>query len=206
MNGMKKHLVFVGLILSITLIVVATFQYPGGSALDKDSPGFSWTQNFFSNLFRPVAINGMANKARILAIAGTALLSMTYCLFFLNFVKKLPAVVGSAFIKIAGPSSMVCTFLIVTPLHDIMSAMASILFLLTMVMITSFILRTKLVAIKLACSTCVLLFIIFLLGYVRGQWDLLPALQKVVFLSMIFLTICLDYLTHAKHFSTIAGA
>lgn len=77
----KKYSVLICLVTSVTLIVMATFGYPGGSLLDKNSIGFDWSKNFVSNLFATKAINGSENAGRIWAVIGMAFQSVGYGIF-----------------------------------------------------------------------------------------------------------------------------
>ena len=64
----KKYLVLIGISISISLLIVATLNYPGGTDEDVSTLGFSWSKNFISNLFKERAVNGSINDARIWAI------------------------------------------------------------------------------------------------------------------------------------------
>jgi hypothetical protein len=59
-----------GTLIYLLLYIVATFFYPGGSQVDKNSFGFSWAQNYWCNLLNENAINGQHNSARPIAIAA----------------------------------------------------------------------------------------------------------------------------------------
>ena len=59
MQIIKKYSVLICVVISVILMVIATSVYPGGSFLDKNSTGFDWSKNFFSNLFAEKAINGL---------------------------------------------------------------------------------------------------------------------------------------------------
>jgi len=59
---LKKHSVLPGIIISLSLLVIATFYYPGGSQFDKSSVGYDWKNNYISNLFGEKAINGAFDK------------------------------------------------------------------------------------------------------------------------------------------------
>ena len=85
----KKYFVFICMIISVVLIVIAALAYPGGSLLDKNSVGFGWSKNFISNLFESKAINGLENSGRIWAILGMAFQSVGYGVFFINMSKKI---------------------------------------------------------------------------------------------------------------------
>ena len=54
---LKKHSILLGIIISILLLFIATWHYPGGSQVDKNSVGFDWKNNYISNLFGKNAAN-----------------------------------------------------------------------------------------------------------------------------------------------------
>ena len=76
-----KHSVLICLIISVILMGIATLVYPGGSLHDKNSIGFDWSENFFSNLFEEKAINGSENTSRIWALTGMVFHSFGYGIF-----------------------------------------------------------------------------------------------------------------------------
>lgn len=87
--------------------------------------GFAWQHNYLSNLFSPLAINGMDNTARPRAIAGMSFLSASFALFFIEFPKKIPSRGSAEIIKYCGAGAMVCVFLAVTAYHDIVIIIAN---------------------------------------------------------------------------------
>src|SRR4051812_36963817 len=102
----KKYSVLICILISVILIVAATFLYPGGSFLDKNSIGFDWSKNFISNLFAPKAINGSENTSRIWAIIGMAFHSVGDGIFFINMSKKILKKHPATVLKIVGISIM----------------------------------------------------------------------------------------------------
>lgn len=64
----RKYAVLLGIVISISLLVVATWYYPGGSQADINSVGYSWKNNYISNLFGEKAVNGAANAGRYWAV------------------------------------------------------------------------------------------------------------------------------------------
>src|SRR2546429_602853 len=73
---LKKYSVLLGIIVSISLLLIATMVYPGGSLFNKDSIGFDWSKNFISNLFGAKAVNGADNPSRVWADTGMIFLSV----------------------------------------------------------------------------------------------------------------------------------
>ena len=154
MKTVKKYSVLICLIISVILIVTATLVYPGGSLGDKNSVGFEWSKNFISNLFAAKAINGLENPSRIWAIIGMAFHSVGYGLFFIHMSKKISAGNAATILKLIGAGNILFSFLIATPLHDIMVIISSTLFLIGLFYITVFILKTKLTIFKFSCIIC----------------------------------------------------
>jgi hypothetical protein len=199
----KKHLVLICLVISVILMVVATLVYPGGSLLDKNSTGFDWSTNFFSNLFAAKAINGSENTSRIWAIIGMAFHSVGYGILFINMSKKVSERHAATILKLIGAANILFTFLIVTPLHDIMVTISGTLSLLALFYITVFILKTKLHLLKFSCIICLLTFYYTFYLYGSGNWGLLAIMQKVSLISSMFLVLGLEYFTKQEDFKQI---
>ena len=191
----KKCSVLTGVVISLSFLIVSTLVYPGGSLADKNSIGFQWSKNFISNLFGVKAVNDLDNPARIWADIGMIFLSVSFGLFFVNFSKKIPKKNAANIIKYLGVGGMLFTFLIVTPLHDIMITLSSTLFLVSIFYITVFIFKTKLILLKIYSIICLLIFYFTLFLYGSGEYTYLPIMQKVTFISVIILILCLEYFT-----------
>jgi len=201
----KKYLVVIFLTLSVTLMTVATFYYPGGSQADKTSIGFSWRNNYISNLFAEQAVNGAKNGARVWAITGMLFLSAGFALFFVEFSKKLPTSRASKIVKYVGASGMIFTFLIATPLHDTMITISSTMFLIGLFYITFFVYKSKLTLFKLVCTVGLLIFYSTILVYgIQQLHAILPIMQKITFVSTILIVLALNYFTSAKDFISTA--
>src|SRR5262249_34967564 len=157
----------------------ASLFYPGGSLPDKYSIGFNWSKNFISNLFAAKAINGADNPARIWALIGIAFHAFGEGVFFINTAKKIPHKHSFKVLLSIGVVNMLFTFLIATPLHDIMVTISSTLFLIGFFYITVFILKTKLYLLKFCCIISLLTFYYTLFLYGSGNWGLLAIMQKV---------------------------
>ncbi|MER0441687.1 hypothetical protein [Emticicia sp. W12TSBA100-4] len=198
---LKRHSVLIGISASLLLLSIAMMVYPGGSVLDKNSVGFDLTKNFISNLFGAKALNGSDNPARFWADAGMIFLAVSFAMFFMRFSEKIPQKSAANVIKYAGAGGMIFTFLIVTPLHDIMVTIASTLFLLSIFYITVFVLKSKLHFFKILCVIGMLnfYFTLYLFGF--GDLVYLPTMQKVTYFSMIILVLLLDYFTTKQDFA-----
>src|SRR6478736_1279057 len=199
----KKHSVLTGVTISLVFLVIAISIYPGGSMFDKNAIGFSWTKNFISNLFAAKALNGAENPSRIWAYLGMILLPLSYAMFFINFSKKIPEKNAVNILKYGGAANIVCMFLIVTPLHDLMLNISITLFWTCIVIITVLILKTKLHFFKFFCVVCLVIFYYSIYLWATNDWDLLPVMQKVNFINSTLLILGLEYFTKQQDFAHI---
>ncbi|KAF2335425.1 hypothetical protein [Flavobacterium ginsenosidimutans] len=197
-----KYSVLICLVISVILIAIATLFYPGGSLLDKNSIGFSWSKNFISNLFAEKAINGSENPGRIWAIIGMAFQSIGYGVFFINMSKKIDSGQWSSILKFIGFANVLFIFLIATPLHDL-GTISIILTLFGLFTITIFILKSKLHLLKFCCIICLLTFYCFFFLFGFGYLGLAVIMQKVYNASSILLILGLEYFTKYEDFVEI---
>lgn len=196
----KKYGVLIGIVLSMAFLLVATSVYPGGSLADKNSVGFQWSKNFISNLFGEKAVNGLDNPSRIWAGISMMFLSISFALFFIRFSYKIPDKKAAKVVIFLGAGGMVFTFLISTPLHDLMVVIASTLFLLSFFYVTVFIYTSRLIFLKIFCTLGMLIFYLTLYLYGVGPYTYLPILQKITFASFILLTLWIEYYTSEQDF------
>ena len=203
---LKKYSIVIGIMISIVLLGIAMMLYPGGSYFDKNSIGYSLTNNFISNLFLENAVNGSHNPGRYWAVAGMMAMSVSFSLFFIEFSKRIPIRSASNVIKYFGIAGMGCTFLIATPLHDIMVTIASTIFLVSIFYIAVFVFKSKLHLFKLLCIIYLLVFYgtlaIFGSGYLL---EYLPIIQKILFIISIILIVTLHFFTTKEDFEHIKG-
>ena len=199
----RKYSVLICITISVVLLVIATLVYPGGSLLDKNSIGFDWSKNFISNLFAAKAINGSDNPSRIWAIIGMAFHSVGYGIFYINTSKKIPVKHATNILKYVGSVNIVFSFLIATPLHDIMVTISSTLSLIGLFYTTVFILKTRLQLFKFSCIICLLIFYYTLYLYGFGNWGLLAIMQKVSFICSTILVLGIEYFTKQEDFKQI---
>ena len=203
MQLIRKHAVLAGIIISVLLIGIAIAVYPGRSIGDEYSVGFSWAKNFMSNLFGTRALNGDPNPSKIWAWAAMIILPCSYAIFFINMAKKLPQKSVANIIKYTGIVNIPFTFLTVTHLHDVMLIISTSLFWTCMIMITVFVLKSKLLVFKPACIISVVLFYYTIYLWGISDWNLLPIMQKVNFFSSTLLILGLEYFTRAEDFAHI---
>lgn len=198
----KKYAVLICLITSVIFLVIAAFEYPGGSLPDKNSIGFGWSKNFISNLFEPYAINGSENPGRIWAIIGMAFHSVGYGIFFINMSKKISSGRWANILKFIGVANIIFIFLIATPLHDV-GVISIILTLIGLFTITAFILKTKLHLLKFCCIVCLLTYYCFFFLFGFGYMDWSFIMQKVYIISSMLLVVGLEYFTRYEDFVQI---
>ena len=199
----KKYSVLIGIVISVILIMIAISVYPGGTMFDQYSVGFDWTKNFMSNLFGTKALNGADNPSRIWAYSGMILLPFTYAVFFINMSKKIPDKNAAIILKYGGVANILFTFLTVTPLHDLMLIISTTLFWTCLVIVTVFILKTKLHLFKFFCIISLLVFYYSVYLWGISDWRLLPIMQKVNFVSSTLLILGLEYFTKQEDFAHI---
>jgi len=199
----KRHSVLIGVTISLAFLIIAISIYPGGTYQDKNSIGFDWTKNYISNLFEAKALNGSQNPSRNWAYFGMFLYSISSAIFFVNMSKKIPEKNAVNIIKYAGILTMPFTFLIITPLHDLMLTISSFLFWTCIVVITVFVLKTGLHFFKFYCIICLFIFYYAVYIHASNNWDLLPIIQKVNTISSLLLILGLEYFTKKEDFAHI---
>lgn len=200
---MQKYSVLISVIISVAFLVIATFLYPGGNIFNERSIGFDWSKNFFSNLFLEKALNGAVNPSRIWALIGMVFHSIGYGLFFIHTSRKIPHKHTQLVLKAVGAANMLFTFLIATPLHDIMVTVSSTLTMLGLFYITVSILKTRLHGLKFFSIGSLLIFYFTLYLYGAGDWGLLAVMQKVTFICFVLLVLAIEYFTSSEDFQNI---
>lgn len=80
-------------ILSLVMTGIAIALYPGGTALDHSIRGYSWSQNFLSDLGMTVAYDGRSNMAGALCfVVGLCVLVLALGSVLVTFVRRYAAV------------------------------------------------------------------------------------------------------------------
>jgi hypothetical protein len=199
----KKYSTLIGIIIAVSLLLIATMVYPGGSRADKNSVGFDWQNNYISNLFGETAINGSHNSSRVWAISGMFFLSITFAIFFAGFSKRIALKSAARVIKYFGIAAMICTFLVVTPYHDTMVTIACTFTLVSIFYITVFVFKSKLRFFKILSFVCLLVFYTAMYIYYTGNFvQLLPIMQKLDLTILISWMLALQFLTDVNDFQS----
>jgi len=199
----KKYLVLIGLIISLSFLTIAISIYPGGTYQNKHSIGFDWSQNYICNLFETKALNGHENCSFVWAYIGMFFYSISYAIFFVNMSLKIPEKTSANIIKYVGMLAMLLTFLIATPFHDLMLTISNILFWTCITWITAFIFRTQHYFLKLYSVICMCIFYYAVYIHTSNNWNLLPIISKVNSICTIILILGLEYFTKKGDFAHI---
>ena len=135
-DNKKRWLLFTvfGISLYVILYIIATRYYPGGSQADKNSIGYSWTNNYWCNLLYAKGINGKPNVARPIALTAMVILCISLSLFWIQFPRftslNKPAQLT---IQASGTLAMIAgSFLFTSFNHDLIINTASFLGLIAM--------------------------------------------------------------------------
>jgi CDP-diglyceride synthetase len=198
---MKKHLFLIGIVVAVTLLLIAMRTYPGGSAHDPQAVGFNWKNNYICNLFAERAINGAFNSARLWAISGWFFMCTSVAAFFIEFSRRLPRRGAASIIRFSGIGTGIFGFLAVTPLHDVMITIAGIFSLLTVFYITIFIFKARLTFLSILSIFCLAAwYAVNYVYYTRQYLYLLGVMQKVSLLAAIIWALCVYYLSRPEDF------
>jgi hypothetical protein len=191
----------IGCVLFVILYVVAALLYPGGSAIDKISVGYNWTENYWCNLLNNKAINGQINTAKPVAMTAMAILCISLSFFWILFpilaqLKKYHRLI----IQIGGTASMIAAFLLLTNIdHDLAVNFSSSLGFVAMlgILVALYQLKwNKLFVFGL--FNMVLIALNNYLYYIISDMTYLPIVQKLTFLSFLFWICFIDMKMYLK--------
>ena len=139
-----KHIVLIGISLSVIFIGIAMLKYPGGNLEDINSRVYSLTKNYISHLLEYKALNGMDNTARPWGIIGVVIMGITTGIAFARFASKIDVKQYSNVIRVLAYLLIVINILITIPaLHNLMVTVGSVYTLLLFFYVTIFFLRSK---------------------------------------------------------------
>jgi hypothetical protein len=200
---LQKHTIALGFTISILLLVIGGFYYPGGSPLDPDSVGFQWTQNYITNLLNPIAVNGAPNAGRIYGIMGAVVFGFTLGLGMLRFAQKTDAKGYTVPLTWLSIISMITAVLIVIPaVHDLMVLIGSIFNLLMFFYVTVVLIRSKLMLHKIVAIVFLASFYaICYMYFSRTALAYMPLAQKLYHVIQIVWVLRLEYTTKKEDFA-----
>lgn len=176
------------------LFIYAASLYSGGSQANLDAVGYDWVNNYWCNLLNVNAMNGKLNLARPYAISALVLLCISMATFFYNFPKHLPIdPFWNKTIQITGFLSMLAATFIFTDYHDLMTIIASLFGLFTLIGLVLGLYKNKKSGfIKTALLCIVLLGANNYIYYTQYFLTYLPLLQKVTFGVVLIWIFCLN--------------
>ncbi len=203
-SGLNKSVIllpFIGALAFVSLYLIATFYYPGGSQHDPNARGFSWLHNYWCNLLNEQAINGLNNPGRPIAMAAMLVLCFSLAVFWYLFpiITRLNKTLR-LLMQIAGGLSMLTGFFLFTSQHDLLVNAASFFGLIATVitLIRMYQLRwTSLF--RLGIFNVGLVLLNNILYYGNGLRTYLPVVQKITFLFfLIWVCLCCIQLYKAQ--------
>lgn len=184
-----------GILIFIALYFIASLYYPGGSQVDKNSPGFSWINNYWCNLLNENAMNGQHNTAK--PIAMTAMLALCFSLSFFWIVFPQRVKTGKIIrltIQVSGIISMGVAFFLFTNInHDLITDVASFFGLLAT--IGTFVVLYRIRWTGLFLFGLINIVLVALNNYVyftNGLIIYLPVIQKISFATFLIWIGCID--------------
>jgi hypothetical protein len=202
---LQKNVILSGIYLGVLFLVIATFYYPGGTLYNEFSQGYSWSENYITNLLNPLAVNGLGNGARPWAIVGVLFLTSSFGLFFVQFSDYIQNKSAAFIIKYVGIAATFLGFLTVIPsLHDIMVMITSILMLLIFFYLTVLVIKAKKPIFTIVSVFFLSLFYLTTFMYFgRFHLEYLPIMQKIILLAKITWILSLAYFTTKEDFKNV---
>lgn len=197
-NARLTLLPLVGIGLFLTLFLVATYLYPGGSQADKQAEGFSWLHNYWCNLLNVYAMNGQLNPARPVALTAMGILCAALSVFWYYLPRLFTfGQRGARLIQVAGTASMGSALFIFTAYHDLVILVAGSFGLVALAGTFMGLYRSRLVNLFWFGVAC-LLFIALnnYIYYMGNSLYYLPVVQKITF---AFVLAWISLLTIAIH-------
>ena len=184
-----------GTIVFVVLYIVATLLYPGGSQIDKNSIGFSWTNNYWCNLLNDNAINGQHNPAKPIAMTGMFVLCLTLSFFWflfprhINLDRKLKLA-----IQISGTIAMTIAFFLFTNInHDLVTNLAATFGAISTIGTFIGLYKTKWFGLfAFGLLNIILVGLNNYVYYTKGLIIYLPVIQKISFATFLIWICCID--------------
>ena len=202
----KKNIVAIGLLLSVIFLFIAGFNYPGGSPQNIHTIGYSWSENYISNLLEYKAVNGMENSARPFGVIGVVLMGLCSGLAFVRLSQKVDSKKYSIVINYLGLLLILLSSLITIPsLHNLMVTFSSITTLLLVFYVAILLIKSRLQLLKF--TSIILLFVFYGAAYMyftQTGLDYLPIIQKLIHIFQIIWILGLEYFTNKKDFDHLS--
>jgi hypothetical protein len=198
----NKHLLPLGLALSLALLTVAVNTYPGGNQISANSVGFDWKQNYLCNLFGETAVNGAPNSGRLWAITGWFIFCASFAFFFIRFSQNIEPPGPTRIIRYCGILGMISAFLVVTPLHNTAITATLVFTMISVLYITIFVFKSKMAWLKiLAILSILIAYATAAVYYTQFHLEILPTLQKATLMIALIWVLSLHYFARREDFA-----
>ena len=184
-----------GILLFVTLYIVAAYYYPGGSQFDKNAVGFSWKNNYWCNLLNDNAINGMKNTAQPIAITAMVILCVALSVFWWQFPGYTTLTKRYRLaIQVSGIIAMVTGLLLFSKIdHDWITNLASLFGLIAMTGTFTGLYKNKwTILFYFGLLNVALVAANNFLYYNKELISYLPLVQKITFLTFLAWITCID--------------
>jgi hypothetical protein len=184
-----------GTLIFVLLYFFAAVFYPGGSPVNKNSIGFSWTNNYWCNLLNETAINGQPNPAKPVALTGMFVLCFTLSFFWFIFPKQINISKNlKLIIQVSGILAMTVAFFLFTPLnHDLVTNLASSFGAIATIGTFIGLYKNKLFALFAFGLLNILLVVLNNLYYYNKELIVyLPVVQKISFATFLVWICCIN--------------
>ncbi len=181
----------VGILIFTFLYFVATFYYPGGSNVDKATPGFDWLNNYWCDLTGQLAKNGEINSARPIALIAMLILCFSLLVFWYYVPQLFSDNKFNPIIRYTGMTSMTVAIFVFTSLHDVVINIAGTFGIAALTGVFIGLYKnnlTKLFGYGVLCLG--LMLFNYFIYETRFLLSLLPIIQKATFV-LFLLWICL---------------
>jgi hypothetical protein len=176
-----------GILIFITLYILAASLYPGGSDVYKTASGFSWRHNYWCELLAKQSINDQPNAARPVAIIAMFVLAISLIIFW-YYIPGLftSGRMGSRVIRYSGISSMLVLPVMLTGFHDRVINLAALLGCIAIIILIVNLHRHKMYLLFYFGILCLLLCgVNNYVYYTTHVLYYLPVIQKISFLIFL---------------------
>ncbi|MEI6412413.1 MAG: hypothetical protein WCR52_23680 [Bacteroidota bacterium] len=128
MTTTRARATLISFIVFLALYGLAASLYPGGSKMDKTTPGFDWVHNYWCDLLNDFAHNGASNPAKPVAIAAMLVLATGLGILWYDLPDYLQSSRTNArLMRFSGIGSMSVAVFLFTPWHNAVVNVAGLL-------------------------------------------------------------------------------
>jgi hypothetical protein len=191
-----------GLCIFGILYVVAIYYYPGGSESNRLSKKFSWLHNYWCDLLKSTAENGLANTAKPFAIAAMVVLCLSLMIFWSLVPRWLPVQRWvKQVIRLTGMASMLMLILLNTNRHDLVINVSLLFGLAAMVLTLYGLNKRRMFFLLITGYICIVLCLLnTYIYYSQNGINTLPLIQKLSFLIfLLWFSLVLWWLPNSRY-------